>query len=122
MLASRYASSGSSAAAVSVVLIPAVSGRQEATKPIVSLPQAIHSRIATSSGAARRDLSSATSDWIAQPLATSPAARARLSEGEERLDRPAAPNLARGMAADAVGDRRQPRARVDGILVVGPPP
>ena len=44
-----------------------------------------------------------------------------LVDVHERVDQRPARDLARRRAADAVGDRRQPRAGEDGVLVVGPP-
>ena len=74
MLANVYVPSLPSATAVSVVLMPDICGRLAPTKPIVSLPHAIASRSASSSGPPSRDLSRFCSAWMIQPLATSPAA------------------------------------------------
>ena len=91
--------SSPSATAVTVVLIPAIAGRHPAMKPIVSLPRAMPAASASS----RRSL---------QPA---------LVDVHEGVDQRPARDLARRRAADAVGDRREPRAGEDGVLVVGPP-
>src|SRR3954449_3557468 len=123
MLASVYVPSLPSATAVSVVLMPDSCGRLEPTNPIVSLPHAIASRRASSSGPPSRDLSRFCSAWMIQPLATSPAAAPpppspRLVEFRQALNNPPARAPTGRGAPHAVGHRREPRRRVDRVLVV----